>query len=314
MNIFQKLLSFILFIFIPFLCFCAEIRTSITDPTALNLSQFERKKKILWITDTHLNSTNKDSFIKIIKNGQYDAFFITGDIVDGDLINTLQEIATNTPIPFYFVLGNSDNGYGALTNEVRAQLNTLEKEKPNIHYLYDKVIFFDTPNSSIKTAIVGTDGYADSWSVDITQRQSDLEIFEHNVHDAIKQGAKRIVILTHVPPFITDCWYKGEITSAKQAKNYSTSSSAMVFLNLAKEYPDITFIVYCGHTHNSSYQAYSDSPTPNKATNRKENLLVFVGNKFSEKGIYQLSFDFFLPEAFEYVRNGKTFIYPQIKK
>ena len=238
-------------------------------------------------------------------------------MADGNLVETLRAIADRVDKPVYFVLGNSDNAYGSNTDEVRLNLSALMKEKTNLHYLHDAPIYFEPRNmiTGVKTAVVGIDGYADSWNVSGTQRQQDLATFERNVRSAISQGAKRIVILTHVPPFVTDCWYKGEITTVKNALHYSSAESAILFLNLANEHQNVTFVVYCGHTHNSSFQAYP-SEAALASTQRKPNLFVYVGEKFlggadaldsgNCAGMYAIDQNSFLPDSFEFTRSGKT--------
>ena len=274
-------------------------------------------KKILWVTDTHLNTSNADAFIRTIKNSACEAIFITGDIADGNLVETLRVIADRVAKPIYFVLGNSDNAYGSSTSEIRQSLAMLMKEKTNLRYLHDAPIYFEPRNliTGVKTAVVGIDGYADSWNVSKIQRQQDLAMFECNVRGAIFNGAKRIVILTHVPPFMMDCWYKGEITTAKNAPHYSSSESATLFLNLANEYPSVTFVVYCGHTHNSSYQAYPSTAALGD-TKREPNLFVYVGDNFLSETdafgdgnltrVYTINQSSFLPDSFEFTRSGKT--------
>ncbi len=214
------------------------------------------------------------------------------------------------------MLGNSDNAYGRSTKEIRQNLAILMKEKTNLHYLHDTAVYFEPRNmiTGVKTAVVGMDGYADSWNVSEVQRQEDLATFERNVRNAISKGAKRIVILTHVPPFMTDCWYKGEVTTAKNAPHYSSAESATLFLKLANEHPNVTFVVYCGHTHSSSYQSYPSIAALSDAK-RKPNLLVYVGEKFLDKtdalgngnfaGMYRLDQNSFLPDSFEFLRSGK---------
>ena len=222
------------------------------DPQLNEIAKAQTDKKIMWVTDTHLNASNTDVFINTVKNSACEAIFITGEITDGNLVETLHVVAERVAKPIYFVLGNSDNAYGTSTSEVRLSLSALMKEKTNLHYLHDVPVYFEPRNmlTGVKTAVVGIDGYADSWNVSKTQRKQDGATFERNVRTAIAQGAKRIVILTHVPPFMTDCRYKGEVTSAKNAPHYSSAQSATLFLNLANEHQNITFVVYCGHTHN----------------------------------------------------------------
>lgn len=301
--------------FVIFLIACAPACHA-NDQQLNEIIKARADKKILWVTDTHLGSSNTDAFVRAIKNNSCEAIFITGDIADGNLVETLRAIADRVTMPIYFVLGNSDNAYGSSTKEIRQNLAVLMKEKTNLHYLHDSPIYFEPRNmiTGVKTAVVGMDGYADSWNVSEVQRQEDLATFERNVRNAISKGAKRIVILTHVPPFVTDCWYKGEVATAKNAPHYSSAQSATLFLNLANEHPNVMFVVYSGHTHNSSYQAYPSTAALSD-TKRKPNLFVYVGEKFLDKtdalgngnfaGMYRLDQNRFLPDSFEFLRSGK---------
>ena len=138
------------------------------DDQQLNeIVKTQADKKILWVTDTHLNASNTDAFISSIKNSACEAIFITGDIADGKLVETLRVIADRVAKPIYFVLGNSDNAYGSDTKEIRQNLAILMKEKTNLHYLHDTAVYFEPRNmiTGVKTAVVGMDGYADSWNV-----------------------------------------------------------------------------------------------------------------------------------------------------
>jgi len=192
------------------------------------------------------------------------------------------------------------------------------KEKTNLHYVHDTAVYFEPKNmlTDVKTAVVGIDGYADSWNVPETQRQEDMATTERNVKNAIAQGAKRVVILTHVPPFVTDCWHNGEVTSLKDAPRRSSVQSATLFLNLANKHPDVRFVVYCGHTHNTCYQVYPNEAALDKNSQRKPNLSVYVGENYwsnphaasarNSTCTYHLNYSSFLPDAFEFTRSGKT--------
>ena len=277
-------------------------------------------KKIVWVTDMHLNDGNLDAFTLAMQGDNIEAIFMTGDIANADLIQTLRIIANKVTVPIYVILGNSDHAYGDKTDQVRRDLKVLMQEKPNLHYLYNEIKLFDATPKSIKTAIVGLDGYADSWGINPEQIKSDIAVFERNVEDAITQGAQRIVMLTHVPPFSSDCWYNGEPTSADRVMDYSSTSSGDSLSKLANKHPNVTFVVYAGHTHNSSYQVY-----PKGKTLSNPNISVYVGNKFTAsaanrslsmytlpqvsyaQSFYALKLDDFLPESFSYKR-GKEVI------
>lgn len=89
----------------------------------------------------------------------------------------------------------------------------------------------------------------------------------------------------------------------------------LFILNLANEHPNVTFVVYCGHTHNSSFQAYPSTAALSD-TQRKPNLFVYVGEKFlggadvfgggNLGGVYAINQNSFLPDSFEFTRVGKT--------
>lgn len=310
MNYLVKL-SFLLFMAICTACLASNQSVQISPQARLD-------KKILWVTDTHLNTANVDSFIHAINAEISDSIFITGDIADENLIEMLDTVAKRVDKTIYFVLGNSDHAYGKKIASVRTKLDVLVRAQPKLHYLHKTPVYFEEKNVHTvgRTAVIGIDGYADSWNVSAGQHQEDLLTFKNNVRNAISNNSKRIVILTHVPPFTTDCWHKEQITTQRNAPHYSATQSGTLFLTLAKEYPDVTFIVYCGHTHHSSYQAYPTSNSPTQAQ-RKPNLHVYVGDNFfksknaptEERFItYTLNQSDFLPDSFEFSRYGRTSI------
>jgi predicted phosphodiesterase len=268
---------------------------SISAITTSAEAPIEASNTILWVTDTHLTPSNIHSFITKLQSQSFKALFITGDITDDNLIDMLRQLATHITVPIYFVLGNSDSNYGKDLIETRAKLADLMIEKPNLVYLHGKVIQPDHELTQSKTAIVGLDGYADAWNIPAANVKNDVDTFEKNVRDALKQGAKQIVILTHVPPFTLDCWYKGKVATADTAPRYSSAASAAVFSKLADEFPDVKFTVYAGHTHNSSFNQH------------KPNLSVYVGaNKVGDnfEAIYNINSTKYAPDLFHFSREG----------
>lgn len=309
----NHLIKLSLLIFITVSAACSANSPSVTISPLTQLNQ-----KILWVTDTHLTAANIDSFIHSVSTKACESIFITGDIADDNLIDMLTIIAKRIDKTIYFVLGNSDHAYGKKMPSIRQKLDTLMRENPKLHYLHKEPFYFQPKNLSAtdKTALIGIDGYADSWNISANQRQEDLLLCEKNIRSAISNGSNRIVILTHVPPFMTDCWYKEQITTPQNAPHYSATQSGDLFLKLANEYPNVAFIVYCGHTHHSSYQAYPMTDATSK-TQRKPNLHVYVGDKFfkdrNPKGTesfitYTLNQSDFLPDSFEFSRYGQTSI------
>lgn len=295
------------------LLFCDSIVVVSTIPTLSDKNTHvmricspssSQEQSILWVTDTHLDTSNIATLIDAFKKKAPHAIFITGDIANGNVVNILDLICQQINIPIYFVLGNSDHAYSTQITHVRQDLEKLSQKRGNLHYARTAPIMIQSERHH-KTALVGFDGYANSWSVDPELKQNDGNMCQKTIEDAIAQGAKRIIILTHVPPFITDCWYKGKPSTLKQAQHYMSSQSGEIFSKLAKMHPDVTFIVYCGHTHNRSYNAYPlNDPSPKNLSatgNNQRNLLVYVGNKFKNvtSGCYSIQTKTFKPTVFE---------------
>ncbi len=241
------------------------------------------QQSIMWVTDPHLTQANQSGLFNAIKNKKHKAIFITGDISNDNLITSLKYLSTATPSPIYFILGNSDTNYGHSTQDVRKKLKNLCAEVSNLHYLHDDVTYLDpTPLCKEKVALIGFDGYADSWE-DITQlRENDLEKLTQNIETAIKKNCAKIVILSHVPPFQSDCLYQGKPTTPQFAPHYSSTQFADLLLQFANKYQHITFVVYAGHTHNESYQLYTKNID---AAHQNADLHVFVGKKFQSQDL-----------------------------
>jgi len=92
----------------------------------------------------------------------------------------------------------------------------------------------------------------------------DAEILEFNILNAIKDKPKniiikKIVILTHVPPFAESSFHRGEMSDDNYLPYYACKATGDVIMRIATEHPEIDFLCLCGHTHGKSlYQ-----PLPN---------------------------------------------------
>lgn len=236
--------------------------------------------KLAWTTDIHLNfleAGERQGFYQDILSTQCDAVLITGDIAEAPSVSDLlKEIADQVNKPIYFVLGNHDY-YRGRVDEVKAEITELTKT-------YDKLFWL--PAAGVQslnnsTLLIGQDGWADGrlgdyensgvglndgrLIFDLFQEKilgkshllkkmqqladADAKQLESDLKQAVTQKPKKIIVLTHVPPFREACCYNGEISNDDWLPYFSSKVMGDVLLKVAKENPAIEFLVLCGHTH-----------------------------------------------------------------
>src|SRR5262245_60091458 len=117
-------------------------------------------KRLVWLTDLHLNFVEADGFERFIADlaaAQDDAFVVTGDIAESpDFDLYLLHIAERLGKPILFVLGNHDF-YRASIEDVRQRAANLARRSPLLRYLPSFEVVAVTEN----TALVGHDGWGD---------------------------------------------------------------------------------------------------------------------------------------------------------
>lgn len=251
--------------------------------------------KLAWLTDIHLNFVDevaRQKFYQEIINTECDAVLITGDIAEAPCLeDILHEMGSGINKPIYFVLGNHDYYRGQI-NEVHNSMTALTNEPNNLFWL---------PASGIQklnshTFLMGQDGWADGRLGDFKNTQVELndsrliaDLFQEKIlgkykllekmqeladedaaklhtdlKQALKQKAKKIIILTHVPPFKEACLYNGKISGDDWLPYFSSKVMGDLMTTLAKKNPGVEFLVLCGHTHS-------------EANIRHNNLAVEVG-------------------------------------
>jgi predicted MPP superfamily phosphohydrolase len=242
--------------------------------------------KLAWATDIHLNfleAGERQNFYQDILGTQCDAVLITGDIAEAPSVtDLLKEMADQVNKPIYFVLGNHDYYRGRI-DEVKAEITELTKTHDKLFWL---------PAAGIQTLagdtlLVGQDGWADGrlgdyensrvglndsrLIFDLFQEKifgkshllkkmqqladTDAKQLESNLEQAVAQKPKKVIVLTHVPPFREACCYNGEISNDDWLPYFSSKVMGDVLLKMAKENPAAEFLVLCGHTHGeATYQ------------------------------------------------------------
>jgi len=235
---------------------------------------------LAWLTDIHLNFLDDDArreFYQKIGETNCDAVLISGDIAEASSVSgILKEMAAQIKVPIYFILGNHDY-YRGKVKDVRESMSELTKSEKLLHWL---------PASGIQaldgnTILLGQDGWADGrlgdyqnsrvalndsrMIADLFQEKiigrfqllekmqqladADAMKLQADLIQAVTQEPKKVIVLTHVPPFKEACMYNGKISGEDWLPYFSSKVVGDVLIKIAEENPVIEFLVLCGHTH-----------------------------------------------------------------
>lgn len=236
-----------------------------------------------WLTDIHLNFIDKNTrqnFYQEIINTQCDGVLISGDIAEAPcLVDILNEMADSIKKPIYFILGNHDY-YGGQIKEVRDALEVLTKTSNQLFWL---------PASGMQklnddTMLLGQDGWADGrlgdyqnsrvvlndsrMIADFFQEKilgkcqllekmqqladADAMRLQSDLEQAIDKNPKKVIVLTHVPPFKEACLHEGKISGDDWLPYFSSKVIGDVLTIVAQQNSQIEFLVLCGHTHSTA--------------------------------------------------------------
>jgi len=238
--------------------------------------------KVCWITDIHLNFLVQPArlqFYESIRNSSCEAVLITGDIAEAMSVTLyLQEMADDLQRPIYFVMGNHDY-YGGQILDVRRQITDLCQAH--------KYLSWVTTPGGIKltddVVITGIDGWADGRYGDYHNSEivlndsrliydissaavlgkdkllkkmqeladADAADLAANLEKISQQAFKKVIILTHVPPFAEVCIYKDKATTADWLPFFSSKATGDVILKIAEQNQDKEYLVLSGHTHSA---------------------------------------------------------------
>ena len=234
--------------------------------------------RIIWVTDIHLNflqPQERSAFYSSLDDSQAEAVFITGDIAEApSLRELLLEMQRAIALPIYFVLGNHDFYHGSI-EVVRRDTQDWCQVQSGLHYLTGLQAIELTP----KTVLIGHDGWGDGRLGNYAQspvRLSDQELildFQGLNREAVMgklqvlgdEAAQNlgvtlskapdlyqeVICLTHVPPFKEACWYQGNVGNDDWLPYFSCKAVGDVLFEVAKDRPQVTITVLCGHTHHS---------------------------------------------------------------
>lgn len=235
--------------------------------------------KLIWLTDLHLDAAERpkaERFFNDLLKLAPDAILIGGDISNGvNSLLTIRKLFKKFRKPIYYVLGNHDYYYGSIS-EIRDLSGRSAEESEGVHYLTKSGVCSLTAN----TALIGHDGWSDAKAGDFLnssimlhdylliaelkdltakERKEVLgrlgeEAAEHiskHLRQAL-QTHRRVIVLTHTPPFRESCLYDGNVCDANWAPHFVCQSMGEVLLEEAARYPDKHILVLCGHSHHKA--------------------------------------------------------------
>ena len=230
--------------------------------------------RLAWITDVHLNFVKLDDrnrFYAAVRQAVPEAILLGGDIAEAPtFLGYLREMQHAFQIPLYFVLGNHDfyrSSFRDVIDEVREIAN------PQLTWLTRSGVQLLTKT----TALIGDDGWADGrfggfmnspimlndymligefLGLNKPERLTVMNKLGDAAAARIKAKLeeacvlrKRIIMLTHVPPFRESCWYEGKVSDDNWLPHFSSKAMGEAILEVMDENPECELVVLCGHTH-----------------------------------------------------------------
>ena len=223
----------------------------------------------------HLSNAGRHEFYRDVRNvcGEGSLLLITGDItVAARLAEDVEALSDACGGRVAYVLGNHDY-WGSSFSAVDAATRELNARLGSKTMCLDHV---DRIRLSDDTFVVGDSGWYDGrngsgyssvfmndWRYirDYATSRRDSKAISAEVADvravrlsvkldaALAAGAKKIVALTHVPPFAEACRYQGRPTDEHMLYWYSSRVIGDVLDGFCSDNPDVAVEVLCGHTH-----------------------------------------------------------------
>lgn len=247
--------------------------------------------RLTWATDVHLNFVDeahvRNIFCATISKQQPDALLLGGDLAEApSLLGWLAVLADALPgLPIYFVLGNHDYYHGEIA-AVRSSVRQLTATSPRLRWLpaAGPIPLTDT------ATLVGHGGWGDgrlgdflATPIRLNDHRLIAELTGHprpallqrlralgdeaaahlraDITAAIQGGARRLVVLTHVPPFLEACWHEGATPAPDSpwVPDFTCGATGGVLRTLAERHPGVDFTVLCGHTHGAGTALIQDN-------------------------------------------------------
>jgi Icc-related predicted phosphoesterase len=232
--------------------------------------------RLAWVTDVHLNflrPAQRERFHETLAAASPDAVLVGGDTGEAhDVEAHLTALARRLERPVLFVLGNHDFYRGSI-QAVRARAEALTREDPFLRWLPAAGV---VPLGA-DTALVGTDGWGDArlgnalhtpvllndffhieelTGLDVPARVERLRALGDESAARLRPRLaealgryRRVVVLTHVPPFREACWHEGTISHDDWLPFFTCAAVGEALREAMAARPEREMLVLCGHTH-----------------------------------------------------------------
>jgi predicted phosphodiesterase len=243
-------------------------------------------RRLAWVTDPHLNYLGPEqraAFYATVAACEADAVLLGGDIGEApDFEALLVEMEAAVRVPIYFVLGNHDFYRGSIA-AVRERATRLSASSERLRHLPDAGVI---PLAG-DTALVGHGGWADGRCGDFLrspvllndhiliremqnrskgerlalcqQLGDEAAAYFRAILPAALESSRRVLVLTHVPPFAGAAWHQGRMSSPDYLPHFASQAAGEALLAAMRARPDHAMLVLCGHTHSAGFHR----PLPN---------------------------------------------------
>jgi 3',5'-cyclic AMP phosphodiesterase CpdA len=237
--------------------------------------------RIAWLTDLHLDFVEPESgiadFCRRVAASPSDVVLVGGDIgTAASLEQYLRQLEAAVRRPIYFVLGNHDF-YGGRIVDVRRGAADLSRTARWLHWLPAAGIV----ELDAETSLVGHDSWADGrfgkgvrsrfllndffcvydfqgkshedWFKAIAALGDEAATYFRDVLPRAFARSRRVVLLTHVPPFAEAAWHCGRMSDEEALPHFACRAVGDALNEIMATRPDRYLTVLCGHTHSPGF-------------------------------------------------------------
>jgi predicted phosphohydrolase len=239
----------------------------------------------LWDRQRGAFDAQYQEFVDEVRAAAPDVVLVSGDIAEApELTWYLDRLEADLPgRQICFVLGNHDAYRGSI-RAVRREVAAFCAGRPRLVYL----TAMDAPLAlTDRVAVVGHDGWADGRFGELEWSRAKINDFVYieELREAGEEGRRaalnrlgdeaavhlrmvlsqavatfpRIVLVTHVPPWLEAARYAGRVCDYEYAPHFASKAAGEAIVEVMRDAPQCELTVLCGHTHSAA----EHRPLPN---------------------------------------------------